>query len=103
VSTLPAIDKAAAPQAIAQILDDGATRLPGVVHPQTADQSLSVTILPEQLPGCTCRHPVVSSAERTVVLWLDVRENQREMEEVLDCKIDDRRQNRAHREEKLYA
>ena len=49
VSTLPGIDEAAAPPAIAQILDEGAPGPLGFVHPQTADLSASsVTILPEQ-------------------------------------------------------
>ncbi len=49
MSTLPAIDEAAAPPAIAQILDEEATGLLGFVHPQTADLSASsVTILPDQ-------------------------------------------------------
>ncbi len=49
VSTLPAIDEAAAPPAIAQILDEGAPGPLGFVHPQTADLSASsVTILREQ-------------------------------------------------------
>jgi hypothetical protein len=50
VSTLPAIDEAAAPPAIAQILDEGATTEPlGFVNPQTADLSTSsVTIRPAQ-------------------------------------------------------
>jgi hypothetical protein len=49
VSTLPAIDEAAPPPAIAQILDEGATWPPGFVHPQTAGLSASsVTTLPEQ-------------------------------------------------------
>ena len=49
VSTLPAIDEAAAPPAIAQITDEGATGPLGSVHPQTAGPSASsVTILPEQ-------------------------------------------------------
>jgi len=49
VSTLPAIDEAAAPPAIAQILDEEATGPLGFVHPQTADLSASsVTILREK-------------------------------------------------------
>jgi hypothetical protein len=49
VSTLPAIDEAAAPPAIAQITDEEATGPLGSVHPQTAGPSASsVTILPEQ-------------------------------------------------------
>jgi hypothetical protein len=49
VSTRPAIDEAAAPPAIAQIPDEGATGPLGFVHPQTADLSASsVTILSEQ-------------------------------------------------------
>jgi hypothetical protein len=49
VSTLPAIDKAAAPPAIVQILDEGAIGSLGFVHPQTTGLSASsVTTLPEQ-------------------------------------------------------
>jgi hypothetical protein len=49
VSTLPAIEEAAAPPAIAQITDEGATGPRGFVHPHTAYPSASsVTILPEQ-------------------------------------------------------
>jgi hypothetical protein len=49
VSTLPAIDEAATPPAIAQILDEGAPGPLGFVHPQAADLSASsVTILREQ-------------------------------------------------------
>jgi hypothetical protein len=49
VSTLPAIDEAAAPLAIAQILDKGATVPLKSVHPWTADLNMSsVTIRPEQ-------------------------------------------------------
>ncbi len=49
MSTLPAIDEVAAPPAIAQITDEGATWPPGCVHPQTAGLSASsVTTLPEQ-------------------------------------------------------
>jgi hypothetical protein len=49
VSTLPASDEAAAPPAIAQILDEGATGPLGFVHPRTTDLSLSsATIRPEQ-------------------------------------------------------
>ena len=49
MSTLPAIDKAAAPPAIVQILDEGAIGSPGCVYPQTAGLSASsVTTLPEQ-------------------------------------------------------
>ena len=48
MSTLPAIDEAA-PPAITQILDEGATGSLGFVHPETADlSSSSVTILSEQ-------------------------------------------------------
>ena len=50
MSTLPAIDEAAAPPATAQIMGEGATGPLGFVHPHTADLSASsVTILPE--PG----------------------------------------------------
>lgn len=49
MSTLPAIEEAAAPPAIAQITDEGATWPLGFVHPQTAGLSASsVTTLPEQ-------------------------------------------------------
>ena len=49
MSTLPAIDKAAAPPAIVQILDEGAIGSLGFVHPQTVGLSASsVTTLPEQ-------------------------------------------------------
>ena len=49
MSTLPAIDEAAAPPAIAQIMGEGATGPLGFVHPHTAYPSASsVTILSEQ-------------------------------------------------------
>jgi hypothetical protein len=49
VSTLPAIDEAAAPPAIAQIMGGGATGPLGFVHPHTGNLSASsVTVLLEQ-------------------------------------------------------
>ena len=166
MSTLPAIDEAAAPSAIAQITDEGSTGPLGFVHPHTAVLSVfrgdtaraapgarASTRLSTQRKGCrSCGrvsdgagcavepaqvlvrrldrtaarllhgHDFLSSGElpgrRLPQLGGGGKNRQAEdrvadsdimsgkinaVEEVLHSKIDDRRQNRAHREEKLYA
>jgi len=167
VSTLPAIDEAAAPPAIAQITDEGATGPLGFVPPHTAVLSVfrgdtaraapgarastrlsaqrkdaglvaeswmglvvpsnRAQVLVQRLDRTAARllqgHDSLSSGElpgrRLPQLGGGGKNRQAEdrvadcdimsgkinagLEEVLHSKIDDRRQNRAHREEELYA